>query len=161
MRVDAAIFPAREVLMRVGFIGLGNMGGSMALNLMKAGHQVIVNDVRRQVAEPHLAGGAKWADSAAALAREAEVVFTSLPGPREVEAVALGEGGLIDAMKPGSLYIDLSTNSPTVVRQVHARLKARGIRMLDAPVSGGVVGARKATLAVMVGGSEADYHEIK
>lgn len=147
--------------MRIGFIGLGNMGASMALNLMKAGHQLIVNDVRRQVAEPHLAGGAKWADSAAALAKEVEVVFTSLPGPREVEAVVLGEGGLIDAMKPGSLYIDLSTNSPTVVRQVHARLKARGIRMLDAPVSGGVVGARKATLAVMVGGSEADYNEIK
>jgi len=161
MRIDAAIFPAREVLMRVGFIGLGNMGGSMALNLMKAGHQVTVNDVRRQVAEPHLAGGAKWADSAAAAAKEAEVVFTSLPGPREVEAVALGEGGLIGAMTPGSLYIDLSTNSPTVVRQVHARLKARGIRMLDAPVSGGVVGARKATLAVMVGGSEADYNQIK
>ena len=147
--------------MRIGFIGLGNMGASMALNLMKAGHQLIVNDVRRQVAEPHLAGGAKWADSAAALAKEVEVVFTSLPGPREVESVVLGEGGLIDAMKPGSLYIDLSTNSPTVVRQVHARLKARGIRMLDAPVSGGVVGARKATLAVMVGGSEADYNEIK
>ena len=147
--------------MRIGFIGLGNMGASMALNLMKAGHQLIVNDVRRQTAEPHLAGGAKWADSAATLAKEVEVVFTSLPGPREVEAVALGEGGLIDAMKPGSLYIDLSTNSPTVVRQVDARLKARGIRMLDAPVSGGVVGARKATLAVMVGGSEADYNEIK
>src|SRR5271156_6414269 len=146
--------------MRIGFIGLGNMGGSMALNLIKAGHQVTVNDVRRQVAEPHLAGGATWADSAAA-AKDAEVVFTSLPGPKEVEAVVLGEGGLITAMAPGSLYIDLSTNSPTVVRQVHARLKARGIRMLDAPVSGGVVGARKATLAVMVGGSEADYNEVK
>ncbi|MGH8336346.1 MAG: NAD(P)-dependent oxidoreductase, partial [Gammaproteobacteria bacterium] len=115
----------------------------------------------RQVAEPHLAGGATWADSLAAAAKGAEVVFTSLPGPREVEAVVLGEGGLIDAMTPGTLYIDLSTNSPTVVRQVHARLKARGIRMLDAPVSGGVVGARKATLAVMVGGSEADYNEVK
>ncbi len=102
--------------MRIGFIGLGNMGGSMALNLMKAGHQVTVNDVRRQVAEPHLAGGAKWAESSAAAARDAEVVFTSLPGPREVEAVVLGEGGLIGAMAPGSLYIDLSTNSPTVVR---------------------------------------------
>jgi 3-hydroxyisobutyrate dehydrogenase len=84
--------------MRIGFIGLGNMGGSMALNLMKAGHQVTVNDVRRQVAEPHLAGGAKWAESSAAAAREAEVVFTSLPGPREVEAVVLGEGGLIGTM---------------------------------------------------------------
>src|SRR5713101_3400958 len=147
--------------MQIGFIGLGNMGGSMALNLMKAGHQVTVNDVRRQVAEPHLAGGAKWAESSAATAKDAEVVFTSLPGPREVEAVVLGEGGLIGAMAPGSLYIDLSTNSPTVVRVVHASLKARGIRMLDAPVSGGGVGARKATLAVMVGGSEADYNEVK
>ena len=101
--------------MRIGFIGLGNMGGSMALNLMKAGHQVTVNDVRRQVVEPHLAGGAKWAENSAAVAKDAEVVFTSLPGPREVEAVVLGEGGLIGAMAPGSLYIDLSTNSPTVV----------------------------------------------
>ena len=78
--------------MRIGFIGLGNMGGSMALNLMKAGHQVTVNDVRRQVAEPHLAGGAKWAENSAAAAKDAEVVFTSLPGPREVEAVVLGRG---------------------------------------------------------------------
>jgi 3-hydroxyisobutyrate dehydrogenase len=147
--------------MRIGFIGLGNMGGSMALNLMKAGHKLTVNDVRRQVAEPHLAGGAIWADNPATAARDSEVVFTSLPGPKEVEAVVLGEGGLIGAMAPGSLYIDLSTNSPTVVRQIHAKLKTKGIRMLDAPVSGGVVGARKATLAVMVGGSEADYNEVK
>ncbi len=147
--------------MRIGFIGLGNMGGSMALNMLKAGHQITVHDIRRQVAEPHIAGGAKWADSAAAAARDAEVVFTSLPGPREVEAVVLGEAGLIGAMAPGSLYVDLSTNSPTVVRQLHATLKAKGIRMLDAPVSGGVVGARKATLAVMVGGSEADYNQVK
>jgi 3-hydroxyisobutyrate dehydrogenase len=147
--------------MRIGFIGLGNMGGSMALNMLKAGHQLTVHDIRRQVAEPHLAGGAKWAGSAAAAAKDAEVVFTSLPGPRDVEAVVLGEGGLIGAMAPGSLYVDLSTNSPTVVRQLHATLKAKGIRMLDAPVSGGVVGARKATLAVMVGGSEADYNQVK
>jgi 3-hydroxyisobutyrate dehydrogenase len=147
--------------MRIGFIGLGNMGGSMALNMMKAGHQLTVHDIRRQVAEPHLSGGAKWADSAAAAAKDAEVVFTSLPGPRDVEAVVLGEAGLLCAMAPGSLYVDLSTNSPTVVRQLHATLKAKGIRMLDAPVSGGVVGARKATLAVMVGGSEADYNQIK
>lgn len=147
--------------MRIAFIGLGNMGGSMALNMLKAGHQLTVHDIRRQVAEPHLSGGAKWADSAAAAAREAEVVFTSLPGPREVEAVVLGEAGLVGAMAAGSLYVDLSTNSPTVVRQLHATLKAKGIRMLDAPVSGGVVGARKATLAVMVGGSEADYNQIK
>jgi 3-hydroxyisobutyrate dehydrogenase len=147
--------------MRIGFIGLGNMGGSMALNLIKAGHQLTVHDIRRQVAEPHLTGGAKWADSAGAAAKGSQVVFTSLPGPKDVEAVALGEGGLIGAMEPGSLYIDLSTNSPTVVRQLHATLKGKGIRMLDAPVSGGVVGARKATLAVMVGGSEADYNEVK
>lgn len=147
--------------MRIGFIGLGNMGGSMALNLIKAGHQLTVHDIRRQVAEPHLQGGAKWADSASAAAKDAEVVFTSLPAPRDVEAVVLGEGGLIGAMAPGTLYVDLSTNSPTVVRQLHATLKAKGIRMLDAPVSGGVVGARKATLAVMVGGSEADYNKIK
>ncbi|HVA69513.1 MAG TPA: NAD(P)-dependent oxidoreductase [Candidatus Binataceae bacterium] len=147
--------------MRIGFIGLGNMGGSMALNIMKAGHQVTVHDIRREIAEPHLAGGAKWADSAAAAARDAEIVFTSLPGPKEIAAITLGEGGLIGAMKPGTIYADLSTSSPTLIREIHAAFKGKGIRVLDSPVSGGVVGARKATLAVMVGGSEADYNEIK
>jgi 3-hydroxyisobutyrate dehydrogenase len=147
--------------MRIGFVGLGNMGGPMALNLMKAGHTLTVNDVRRNMAEAHLSGGAKWADTPAAVAQGNEVVFTSLPGPKEIEPVALGENGIIHGIDRSAVYADLSTNSPTVIRRIHDVFKAKGIAVLDAPVSGGVPGARNATLSVMVGGDEALYNRIK
>ena len=83
--------------MRIGFIGLGNMGGPMALNVLKGGHTMVVSDLRHELAKPHLALGAEWADTPAAVARASEVVFTSLPGPREVEAVALGKDGILKA----------------------------------------------------------------
>jgi 3-hydroxyisobutyrate dehydrogenase len=148
--------------MRIGFIGLGNMGGPMALNLINAGHTLVVHDIRENMAEPHISGGAKWADTPADVARDAELVLTSLPGPKEVEAVCLGgENGIIHGIKKGAVYADLSTNSPTVVRRLHGIFAEKGIPMLDAPVSGGVPGARNATLAVMVGGDEAVYNRIK
>jgi 3-hydroxyisobutyrate dehydrogenase-like beta-hydroxyacid dehydrogenase len=147
--------------MRVGFIGLGNMGGPMALNLLKAGHTLIVHDIRRAAAAPHLAQGAKWADSPQAVARESELVLTSLPGPKEVEAVALGADGIIQGAVAGTIYADLSTGSPTVMRKLHAAFKAKGVHVLDAPVSGGVIGATRGTLQVMVGGEEAIYNEVK
>ena len=147
--------------MRIGFIGLGNMGGPMALNLMKAGHSLVVNDIRRAMAEPHLAGGARWADTPAEVARMSELVLTSLPGPKEVEAVALGENGIILGIAQGSVYADLSTSSPSLIRRIHAAFAENGTAVLDAPVSGGIPGARAATLAVMVGGDEAVYTKIK
>ena len=147
--------------MRIGFIGLGNMGGPMALNLIKAGHTLIVHDVRREAASRHLAQGAKWSDSAHALARESELVLTSLPGPKDVEAVALGPGGILEGAVAGTIYADLSTGSPTVMRKIHAAFKAKGVHVLDAPVSGGVIGATRGTLQVMVGGEEAIYNEVK
>jgi 3-hydroxyisobutyrate dehydrogenase len=148
--------------MRIGFIGLGNMGGPMALNLIKAGHSLTVHDIRRQMADPHLSGGAKWADTPADVARDSELILTSLPGPKEVEAVALGgENGIIHGIQKGTVYADLSTNSPTVIRRLHGTFAERGIVMLDAPVSGGVPGARNATLSVMVGGDQAVYERIK
>src|SRR5262249_16665592 len=104
------------VSMRIGFIGLGNMGGPMALNIIRAGHDVTVNDVRREAATPHLEGGAKWAQDPREVATHSEVIMTSLPGPRDVDAVALGEAGIIHGARPGSIYVDLSTNSPTVIR---------------------------------------------
>src|SRR5208282_587880 len=134
--------------MRIGFIGLGNMGGPMALNMIKAGHALTVYDLRRAAADPHLAAGARWADSPAAVAAECEVVVTSLPGPKEIEEVALGEGGIIGRIARGAIYADLSTNSPAVIRRLHAAFKEKGIEVLDTPVSGGVPGARNATLAV-------------
>jgi 3-hydroxyisobutyrate dehydrogenase len=147
--------------MRIGFIGLGNMGGPMALNLIKAGHTLIVHDVRREAAARHLAQGAKWADSAQAVARASELILTSLPGPKDVETVALGPGGILEGAVAGMIYADLSTGSPTVMRKLHAAFKAKGVHVLDAPVSGGVIGATRGTLQVMVGGEEAIYNEVK
>jgi 3-hydroxyisobutyrate dehydrogenase len=147
--------------MRIGFIGLGNMGGPMALNLIKAGHTLVVHDLRREIAKPHLDAGATWADDVKTLARSGELILTSLPGPPEVEAVALGPGGILDGAVAGSVYADLSTNSPTVMRKIHAAFKAKGVHVLDAPVSGGVIGAKRGSLQVMVGGDEAIYREVQ
>src|SRR5881227_3708843 len=127
--------------MKVGFIGLGTMGASMAANLQKAGYELVVHDIRRAAAERHMAAGAVWANSPKALAEQCEVIFTSLPGPPEVEAVALGANGLIAGMKDGSAYFDLSTNSPTLVRELNRRFAEKHLYMLDAPVSGGPRGA--------------------
>jgi len=145
--------------MRIAFIGLGNMGGPMALNLIKAGHTLVVHDLRRELAKPHLDAGATWADDVKTAARGAELILTSLPGPPEVEAVALGQ--ILEAANPGSIYADLSTNSPTVMRKIHAAFKAKGVHVLDSPVSGGVIGAKRGSLQVMVGGDEAIYREVK
>ena len=144
--------------MRVGFIGLGLMGGSMALNARAGGHELIVHDVRRDAAAPHLKAGASWAVGAREVAEAAEIVFTSLPGPREVEAVA---EGLIAGMRQGTPWFDLSTNSPTVVRRLHARFAAKGIAMLDAPVSGGPRGAKSGKLALWVGGERAVFDQFR
>jgi 3-hydroxyisobutyrate dehydrogenase len=143
--------------MKIAFIGLGTMGAHMARNLQKAGHALIVHDVNRAAAERHIAGGAQWADTPAAAAREADVAFTSLPGPPEVEAVALGEHGLLSGMSAGAAYFDLSTNSPTTVRHINEMFAAKHVAMLDAPVSGGPAGAESGKLALWVGGDEAVF----
>jgi 3-hydroxyisobutyrate dehydrogenase-like beta-hydroxyacid dehydrogenase len=128
------------------------MGAGMASNLQKAGYDLVVNDIREEAASPHLAAGAEWGDSARQVAEAADVVFTSLPTPPDVEAVALGANGLLQGMAPGKAYFDLSTNSPTLVRQLHAAFQERGVHLLDAPVSGGPAGARSGKLAIWVGG---------
>jgi len=117
----------------------------------------MVNDVRREAAAPHLAAGAQWAGSPREVARTSDVVFTSLPAPADVEAVATGEEGLLAGMRPGAAYFDLSTNSPAVVRRIHAAFAERGAHMLDAPVSGGPRGAATGRLAIWVGGEEAIF----
>jgi 3-hydroxyisobutyrate dehydrogenase len=147
--------------MKIGFIGLGTMGRHMAANLQKAGHALVVHDVRREAAASHVQNGATWADSPQAVAEAVDVVFTSLPGPAEVESVALGEQGLLGALAAGKAFFDLSTNSPAVVRRIHQVLAARGIHMLDAPVSGGPRGAETRRLALWVGGDEAVFTRYK
>lgn len=147
--------------MEIGFIGVGNMGAGMANNLLKAGHTLTIYDVNRDRAAPLLEKGARWADTPKQVATQSGITFTSLPGPREVEAVALGQEGILSGSGAGKVYIDLSTNAPTVVRQMCEVFQAQGVHMLDAPVSGGVIGARTGRLAVMVGGDEAIYQQVK
>lgn len=134
------------------------MGGSMALNAMKAGFAVTVHDMRKEAAAPHINGGATWADSVEDAGRDADVVLTSLPGPKEVKAVA---EGLIKTMRPGSVWFDLSTNSPTVIRELHTRFAAKGVSLLDAPVSGGPSGAKSGKMALWVGGDQAVFERCR
>jgi 3-hydroxyisobutyrate dehydrogenase len=135
--------------MKIGFIGLGLMGAHMAASLARAGHVLKVHDLRKiDVA------GATWADTPAQAVADAEVVFTSLPGPKEVEALAPALG---EAMHRGAVWFDLTTNAPDCVRRVHAQMQARGVHLLDAPVSGGPAGAKSGRLALWVGGEEPVY----
>jgi 3-hydroxyisobutyrate dehydrogenase-like beta-hydroxyacid dehydrogenase len=149
--------------MKAGFIGLGTMGRHMARNLMELGgcETVVVNDVRRESGDPHVAAGATWADTPRELAEQVDVVFTSLPGPPEVESVAIGEHGLIHAMRADSAWFDLSTNSPTLIRRLHAQFAEKGVHVMDAPVSGGPQGAESRKLALWIGGDEAIFNRHK
>jgi len=147
--------------MKIGFIGLGTMGSRMVNNLQNAGHELIVYDTRREAGRPALARGARWAETPADAARQAEVIMTSLPGPREVEQVALGDNGIIHGAQPGSIYADVSTSSPTLIRRIHQVLQPRGVKVVDAPVSGGPKGAEEATLQIMVGCDPDVFEQIK
>jgi 3-hydroxyisobutyrate dehydrogenase-like beta-hydroxyacid dehydrogenase len=147
--------------MTVGFIGLGTMGGGMSLNMRKAGHEMTVYDINPEAGGRQVEVGCSWAESPREVAEASEVIFTSLPGPVEVESVALGPDGLLAGMKPGSAWFDLSTNSPTVMRRLHAEFARKGIDVLDSPVSGGPAGANSGKLAIWVGGDEAVFERNK
>jgi 3-hydroxyisobutyrate dehydrogenase len=142
--------------MKIGFIGVGNIGAPIAGQLLRAGHDLVVHDIRRAAAEPLLAAGAAWTDTPA-LAAECEAVATCLPGPAEMEQVCLGPGGIVAHLNPGALYIDHTTNAPALVCRVHALLAQKGVDMLDAPVSGGMEGAQTRDLLVMAGGDPAAF----
>ena len=147
--------------MKVGFIGLGTMGASMAYNCLQGGNEMVVHDIRRDSATQHLEAGAVWADSPREVAEASEIVFTSLPGPTEVEAVGLGEDGILEGMSEGKVYFDLSTSTPTLIRRIHEQAAARGIHVLDAPVSGGPRGAASRNLAIWVGGDKEVFDRCK
>jgi len=147
--------------MQVGFIGLGTMGAGMAANLQKGGYKLVVHDIRKEAAERHLAAGAVWAESPRAVAEACELVLASLPAPPDVEAVALGENGILAGFKPGGTFFDLSTNAQSMVLRIHAAFAAKGCTMLDAPVSGGPHGANSGKLAIWVGGDKAVYDRYK
>ena len=145
----------------IGFIGLGNMGGGMSLNIQRAGYPMVVYDLREEAAKPLLEGGARLANSPAEVASLSDVTFTSLPGPKEVEAVATGAEGLLEGIRPGSVYVDLSSSRPTLIRELEPVFRQKGVHVLDAPVSGGKSGAASGNLAVMVGGEREVYERVK
>ncbi|MAM66119.1 MAG: 3-hydroxyisobutyrate dehydrogenase [Chloroflexi bacterium] len=145
----------------VGFIGLGNMGGGMSVNIQKAGYPMVVYDLREEAAKPLLEGGARLANSPAEVASLCDVTLTSLPGPREVESVSTGPEGVLEGMKPGGIFIDLSTSRPTLIREIEPRFRQKGCHVLDAPVSGGKSGAASGNLAVMVGGEREIFDRVK
>ena len=147
---------------RVGFVGIGIMGRPMAHNLMEAGHELVLYNRTRQKAE-ELAkeSGAGVADSLKEVAESSDVIITMLPGPPEVEEVVAGEEGVLEGTAEGSIIVDMSTSSPVLARELARLARERGVGMLDAPVSGGDVGAIEGTLSIMVGGSEEDFERAK
>ena len=146
--------------MKVGFIGLGIMGRPMALNLLKGGHAVTVWARRADSMAPLLDAGATGAADAAAVAGDVDVVFSMVADAADVEQVALGPRGVADGARPGLIYVDMSTIAPAAAQSIAARLAERGVSMLDAPVSGGEVGAISGALTIMVGGDEAAFGTV-
>ncbi|GAA0940477.1 2-hydroxy-3-oxopropionate reductase [Pseudonocardia zijingensis] len=145
----------------IGFIGLGIMGAPMAGHLIDAGHDVVGYNRSRPAVDRLVERGGRAADSVADAVRDAEVVITMVPDSPDVEAVALGDDGIYAAAKPGTLHIDCSTIRPDVARAVAAAGNERGIRVVDAPVSGGEAGAKEGTLSIMVGGSAEDVEAAR
>jgi 2-hydroxy-3-oxopropionate reductase len=142
---------------KVGYIGLGIMGGSIVRNLMKAGHELIIHNRSQEKVQALVMQGAQAAPHPRAVAEQVEFVFTNLPDSPDVEQVVLGENGIIVGAHPGLVYIDNSTIKPETARMLAERLAAAGVDALDAPVSGGDIGARDGTLTIMVGGSETAF----
>jgi 3-hydroxyisobutyrate dehydrogenase len=138
--------------MKVGFIGLGHMGAPMSRNILAAGYPLAVHDLRREAAEALVAAGAVWAPSPRAAGLGRDVVITMLPTPRDVQEVLLGPAGLLDGMDPGATWIDMSTSVPAVADRIRALADARGVEVLDAPVSGMASGAQAGRLQIFVGG---------
>lgn len=147
--------------MKVGFIGLGIMGRPMALNLLKGGFDLTVWARRAESMAPLLEAGAKGAATAAAVAASCDVVFSMVADAADVEQVALAAGGVAEGARAGLIYVDMSTIAPSAAQSIAARLAERGVVMLDAPVSGGEVGAISGALTIMVGGDEAAFETVR
>ena len=147
--------------MKVGFIGLGHMGAPMSRNVLAAGHELVVHDVRPDAAADLLAAGASWAESPREAGADRDAVITMLPGPSQVEEVLLGPGGLLAGLTTGATWIDMSTSVPAVADKVRAVTGPGGAAVLDAPVVGGVTGASDGTLQIFVGGVTEDYLRVR
>ena len=149
--------PAMTDALTIGWIGTGVMGGPMAGHLLDRGHEVAVYNRTRRRAESLLEAGAQWRDTPAEAARDADVVVTMLGTPADVRDVILGAGRVLESMRDGSLLIDMTTSEPSLAVEIHEAAQAKGVGALDAPVSGGDVGARNGTLVIMVGGDKDSF----
>jgi 3-hydroxyisobutyrate dehydrogenase len=145
----------------IGWIGTGVMGTSMCRHLIEGGHEATVYSRTRSKAEPLLDAGATWAESPAAVAAASDVVFTMVGFPADVREVVLGDDGVLAGARSGSAYVDMTTSDPTLAREIDAAARARGVATLDAPVSGGDVGARNAALSIMVGGEAETLDRVR
>lgn len=145
----------------VGFIGLGNMGGPVAGHIQRAGYPMVVCDLRTQATRPFHERGAAVAESAAELAERSDVIITALPMPGDVEQVACGAGGIVEGIRANSIYIDISTSPPSLMRGIQPRFAAKGAFVLDAPVASGQPGAARGIHEVMVGGEREVFERAK
>src|SRR5512143_2886114 len=145
----------------IGFVGLGTIGGVVARNLQKAGYAMVLYDIAPDAARPLAELGARQAASAAEVARNCQVIFTSLPGPPEVEAVALGANGLLHSIREGSIYVDLSSSSADLIRRIAAQFAARGAAVMDAPLIVGRQGIANRSVQVLASGALDVYTETK
>lgn len=146
---------------QIGFIGTGVMGRSMAGHLLAAGHRLCVHNRTREKAQSLLDKGAIWQNTAGDAAAQADFVITIVGFPQDVEAVYLGENGILEHAKPGTIAIDMTTSSPNLAVQIHQQAQSKGVAALDAPVSGGDIGAREARLSIMVGGDVDAFEKAK
>ena len=147
--------------MKVGFIGIGAMGRHMSRHVLEAGYELVVNDIRKEAAREVLSKGARWVDTAQTVAQSCEVVLTSLPMPKDVEDVVYGEHGLMAGWKKGDILVDMSTNSPAIVRRIAKDARAKGVEVLDAPVSGGTMGAESRRLSIIIGGKAEVLEKVR
>jgi 3-hydroxyisobutyrate dehydrogenase-like beta-hydroxyacid dehydrogenase len=147
--------------MKIGFIGIGQMGKHMSRRILEAGYRLVVHDLKEEAAVSLLEKGAAWADNPAEVAKSCRVVITSLPKPQDVEQVVYGKNGLMMGWRSGDVYIDMSTNSPSLIRRIAADAAIKGVSVLDAPVSGGVKGAEAGTLTIMIGGEAAALKKVR
>lgn len=148
-------------MVKIGYIGLGVMGKPMAKNLLKAGHQLVVYDVVKEKVDDLVQAGAEPADNCRDAASRGDIIILMLPDSPEVEAVMLGEEGVLEGARPGSIIIDMSSISPLVDIALEKKAREKSLKMMDAPVSGGEPGAVAGTLAIMVGGDASTFDEIK
>ena len=145
----------------IGFIGLGRIGSAMAVNIQKAGYQMVVHDIREAAAKPLLEGGARLAGSPAEVSSVSDITLTSLPGPREVEAIMAGRDGLLEGMKEGGIYLDLSTCGPGLLRTIEPKFRERGAHLMDTPVLSSPTRAIERSLIVMAGGERQIFDRVR